>query len=122
MFEKASRLKLRFDYKGSISVEDLWDIPMTALNRVFQALNAELKTTQEESLLETKSKKDEVLELKIIIVRHVAEVRLAEKETRKNAAERKAKKERLLEIIAKKQDESLEQMSIEDLTKLVNDL
>lgn len=122
MFEKASRLKLRFDYKGLVSVEDLWDVPMTGLNKVFQKLNTELKSSQEESLLETKNREDTVLELKIAIIRHVADVRLAEKEVRKNAAERKAKKERLLEIIAKKQDESLEQMSIEDLTKLVNDL
>ena len=122
MFEKASRLKLRFDYRGVATVEDLWDIPMVGLNKVFQGLNAELKVSKEESLLETRDTKDKVLELKVEIIKHIASVRQAEKEAIKNASERKAKKEKLLEIIAKKQDQSLEQMSVEDLTKLVNEL
>jgi len=122
MFEKASRLKLRFDYKGVATVEDLWDISMVGLNKVFQGLNAELKVSKEESLLETRDTKDKVLELKVEIIKHIASVRQAEKEAIKNASKRKAKKEKLLEIIAKKQDQSLEQMSVEDLTKLVNEL
>ena len=122
MFEKASRLKLRFDYRGVATVEDLWDIPMVGLNKVFQGLNAELKVSKEESLLETRDTKDKVLELKVEIIKHIASVRQAEKEAIKNASKRKAKKEKLLEIIAKKQDQSLEQMSVEDLTKLVNEL
>lgn len=122
MFEKAARLKLRFNHKGLCTTEDLWDLPLRSLDSIFKELNAELKTQNEESLLDTKSHENKILDLQIGIVRHVVEVRLNEKKIRENEVERAAKKEKLLGIIAEKQDASLHNMSIEDLTKLVNEL
>lgn len=122
MFEKAARLKLRFNHKGLCTVEDLWDLPLRPLDSIFKELNAQLKTQNEESLLDTKSHENEILDLQIGIVRHVVEVRLNEKKIRENEVERAAKKEKLLGIIAEKQDASLYDMSIEDLTNLVNGL
>ena len=44
MFEKAARLKLRFTSpSGVVSVEDLWDLSLTRLNKVAQHVNNELK-------------------------------------------------------------------------------
>lgn len=70
MFEIATRNKFRFPFKGVISTEDLWDLSVESLDNVFKTLNSEMKKTKEESLLSTKSKDDEVLELKIEIVKH----------------------------------------------------
>lgn len=122
MFEKASRLKLRFNYKGVLSVEDLWDLPFTGLDAIFKKLNAELKTQKEESLLDTKSKLDKILELKVAIVKHIFTVKRAEKDAEELKAEKKAKKEKILEIIEEKQEDSLKGKSIEDLTKMLDDL
>ena len=122
MFEKASRLKLRFYYHGLSTVEDLWDISLTGLDSIFKELNATAKTTQEESLLETKTEEDEELALSIAIVRHVAEVRLAEKKAKKNEAERKEKKQRLMSILAEKQDEELRGKSAEEIAKMIEEL
>lgn len=122
MFEKAARLKLRFDYKGLCSVEDLWDLPLKALDTIYKALNAQNKARKEESLLEVQSEEDELLTLKIHIVKRVVEVRLQEKKDREALVARKEQKQKLLGIIAEKQDESLRSMSIEDLTKLVEGL
>jgi len=122
MFEKASRLKIRFLHRGQSSVEDLWDLPLTALDAIFKGLNAQQKAQKEESLLAIKSQADEVLALQIAIVKHVVEVRLAEQAERKSAADKAAQKQKLLGIIAEKQDAELKNMSLEELTNLVNEL
>ena len=59
IFEVATRRKYRFPYKGNISVEDIWDLPVTALDSIFKALNVKAKQAQEESLLKSKTKEDE---------------------------------------------------------------
>lgn len=122
MFEKASRLKIRFLHRGQSSVEDLWDLPLTALDAIFKGLNAQQKAQKEESLLAIKSQADEVLALQIAIVKHVVEVRLAEQAERHSAADKAAQKQKLLGIIAEKQNAELKNMSLEELTKLVNEL
>ena len=122
MFEKAVRLKLRFNHKGLCTVEDLWDIPLESLDRIFKELNTKLKTQKEESLLENRSKEDEILDLKISIVKHIVEVRLSEQKARTDLAAKSAKKQKLLGIIAEKQDTELRDLSVDELTKLVDDL
>lgn len=129
MFEKAARLKLRFDTsKGNLTVEDLFDLPLTStngranLNDIAKGLNRELKATEEEDFVNNTTKGNEVLQLKFDIVKHVIEVRKAENEAAKTAADRKEKKQRLLELIAKKQDQDLEGKSVEELNAMVNAL
>ena len=95
LFETAVRGKYRYPYKGQITTEDLWDLPLQELDRVFKALNTEAKQSKEESLLQTKDKQEETLERKIEIVRHIVSVRLAEIDAAKNAADRKAKHQRI---------------------------
>jgi hypothetical protein len=122
MFEKAVRLKLRFTHKGLCTVEDLWDIPLESLDRIFKDLNIKLKAQKEESLLETRSKEDEILDLKIAIVKYIVEVRLSEQKARTDLSAKSAKKQKLLGIIAEKQDSVLRDMSVDELTKLVDEL
>lgn len=122
MFEVATRNKMRFPYKGQISVEDMWDLSLPALDSVFKALNSQMKQVKEESLLSTKSKADETLELQIEIVKYIVSVKLAEKEAREKAAEKSVQKQKIMEIMAKKQDESLESASMEDLQKMLAEL
>lgn len=40
MFDVATRNKLRFPYEGQISVEDMWDLSLSALDSVFKTLNS----------------------------------------------------------------------------------
>ena len=122
MFEVATRSKMRFPYKGQISVEDMWDLSLPALDSVFKTLNSQMKQVKEESLLNTKSKADETLELQIRIVRYIVSVKLAEKEDREKAAEKSVQRQRIMEIMAKKQDESLQNASMEDLKKMLAEL
>jgi hypothetical protein len=122
MFELASRSKLRFSYRGLISTEDLWDLKSEALDEIYRATNAELKEMSEDSLLEEKQTGAAVLELQVAIVKHVFEAKVEEAETKKDARERKARKERILEIIAKKQDEALEGKTLDELRALAESM
>ena len=122
IFELASRMKIRFAYRGMITVEDLWDLSVQELDRIFQKLNKALKESKEESLLSPQAKEDSELNVQVAIVRHIVEVKLAEAAIALAAVERKANKEKILSILADKQDDSLRNMSSEDLTKMLEDL
>lgn len=122
MFEKAVKGKYRFPYKGQIAVEDLYDLPLGSLDTVFKTLNAEVKKTDEKSLLQTKSEEDDILATKIEIVKYIFNEKLEEKKNRQEAAERKEKKQKIMQIIATKQDEALQNASVEDLQKMLDEL
>lgn len=119
MFEIAARNKFRFPFKGMISTEDLWNLSVENLDNVFKTLNSEMKKTKEESLLSTKSKADEMLELKIEIVKHIVTVKQEEKEAREKKFLDRERNQKIMSIIAAKQDEQLHNMSVEELQKLL---
>ena len=121
-FEDASRLKFRFPFKGMITTEDLWDLSLEQLDTVYKTLNKEAKTSQEDSLPSDKNNVDEVLRAKIAIVKYIFGYKMAEKEKRKQDAEKAEKKQRILEILAKKQDDSLMKASEDELMRMLDDL
>ena len=122
LFEMATREKLRFQYKGLLTVEDLWDLDVHALDTVFKGLNAKAKASEEESLLQTKSKTDSQVAAQIEIVKHIVSVKLKEAEARKAAKENREKRQRIMEIMADKQDAELKEMSVADLQKMLESM
>ncbi|RXZ78094.1 hypothetical protein EBB07_29000 [Paenibacillaceae bacterium] len=122
IFEVAVRYKFRFPFKGLISVEDLWDLNLENLDSVFKTLNSQLKTVQEESLLNTKTKENKELDVKIEIVKYIVDVKLTEQENRSKEKEQKEKKQRIMEVLRNKQDEALLNMSPEQLEKMLQEL
>ncbi len=122
MFEKATRKKLRFATpSGTLSVEDLWDLPLTQLDKVAVSLNKQIKEAGEESFISQKKVPANV-QLSFDIVKHVIAVKMKEADDKKVAAERKAKRDRLLEIIEKKQSEAELGKSVEELRKELAEL
>lgn len=128
MFEQASRKKLRFETPlGHLATEDLWDLPLTGrgpnLDKIALDLARRLREEGVEESFVTKTKKtNETLQLAFDVVKHVIDVRLAENEQARAKADAAAKKERILEIIARKQDAALEGSSMEELQKMVEAL
>lgn len=122
LFEVAARGKFRFPFKGMITTEDLWDLSLTNLDNVFKTLNSQSKQAKEESLLDTKSKEDEVMEKKIEIIKYIVSVKLAEKEAREKAFLNKEKRQKLMEIKAKRDEAALESISDEELNKMLSEL
>ena len=100
----------------------MFDLSVRDLDGIFKTLNAQVKKSQEESLLATKTKEDETLAIQIEIVKHIVKTKLDEAETAKQSKERKEKKQKIMEIIAAKQDESLHNASIEELQAMLTSL
>ena len=122
MFEIATRTKMRFPFKGLVSVEDLWDLSVRDLDGIFKTLNAQVKKSQEESLLATKTKEDGTLAIQIEIVKHIVGVKLAEAEAAKKSKEISVQKQKIMEIIAAKKDADLQNKSIEELQAMLEGL
>lgn len=122
MFEYATRNKVRFPFKGLISVEDLWDLSLMNLDSIYKTLNKQVKQSEEESLLNTRTTVDKELDVQIAIVKHIVAVKLAEQEAREKASAKKAQKQKIMAIIASKQDEALQNSSVEDLQKMLDEL
>lgn len=122
MFEKAVREKIRFPYKGLVSVEDLWDLSVLELDSIYKTLNMKLKAQKEESLLQLKTKEDTTLDLQISIIKHIVEIKFQEAEIKKKDKERKDQKQKILEILASKKDQALQGKSEEELEKMLQEL
>jgi len=122
LFEIATRQAFRFpSTKGPLTTEQLWDLPLQSrtsfdLDSVAKAVNAQLKAVTEESFVATTEKPGKALaERQLEIVKHIIAVKIEENERAKTIAERKAKREKLLGLLEKKQDATLEGMSVEQI-------
>lgn len=128
IFEQATRNKVRYESSvGLLSVEDVWDLPLTSRNKLSldelaKNVNRKIRDAEEESFVTEKSAASERLILELDILKHIIQVKLTEKELKDQAAERKAKRERINEMIARKKDEALEGLSLEELEKLREEL
>ena len=115
-FEKASRLKLRFQTpKGYVSTEDLWDMSLQSLNTVAKDLNKKVKESSEVDFLEEKSVEDDLTKLQFDVVIHVMDVKKHEQKAKLEAATKKAEREKIMGVLAKKQDDALENLTEEEL-------
>ena len=121
VFEVASQKKFRYPFKGMITTEDLWDLTPEQLDSVYKTLNKELLTSMEGSLL-TETVENPDIRAKIEIVKHIFDQKRAVIEFNKMAAERNAKKQHILEVIAKKRDDALENLSEDELLAMLNEL
>lgn len=123
MFKEASRIKLRFtSRKGDLTVEDLWDLPLTELNTIAKGLSQDLKDSKEENFLEEKTAEDLETKLGFDIVLDIIKTKQAVNKKKREAVDRKEKKEKIMALISEKKDEGLKQKSVEELEKELADL
>jgi hypothetical protein len=122
IFEAASRLRIRFNFKGQIPVEDLWVLPLESLDDIYKDLNSQIKQVQEESLLKVRTSKNKELDIKIEIIKHIVGVRLEEAELKTKAKANREEKARLLEILANKKDEALLSKTPEEIQARIDEL
>jgi len=72
--------------------------------------------------LEGDSEEDKVLALRLAIIEDVFQTKRAEIDARKTEADRKTRKQRIMEIIADKQDTELLDKPLEDLQAMIDAL
>lgn len=121
MFEFAAKNKIRFSYRGLMTTEDLFDLNIRDLDYIYKCLMEEKKSSEVESLIEKKAE-NTVLECKIELVKYVFNQKVEEKKAAEAKAENAAKKQKILEILEKKQDAELEGKSADELKKLLEEL
>ncbi len=129
MFEVATRKKLRLGTdKGDITIEDVWDLPLTSSNNrpnlddIARGLHRQLKNDDNVSFGVKDRKSNPDIQLKFDLVKHIIDVKLAENESAAKERANKEQKQKILAIVAEKQDEGLKNMSVEDLLKMIDAL
>jgi len=127
LFEKTSKNKLRFEtVRGTVSTEDLWDIPLKAkdnfdLDTIAISIEKKIKESEELTFVGATSSSS-VNEFKLDILKHIIKIKIEENELKKEKFEKKKKEKKLLEILSRKKDQALENKSVEELEAELNNL
>lgn len=121
IFEKASRLKLRFDLNGQISTEQLWSAPISSLVDYEQNLTEVVESFGKSTrrTRKVRTEEQEKTELRLEIVTYILDVREKEQEEAQTAASNKAHNQKILELIQAKKENELSSKSIEELEALL---
>jgi len=122
LFQKATRLKLRWQYKGICSVEDLWDLHEETLNSIYEGLSMQYKNMNVDSLLEKQNEKNQTLVLKIEIVKYIFGIKQTERKKSSEAMLKAARKQKLLGLLAQKEGDSLLLKSPEEIQAMIEEL
>lgn len=124
MYKKAAQLKLRFNYRGVCQVEDLWDLGVSELDFIYGRLRSVQREQEEDSLIPNKkgSKEREILSLQIDIIRDIVQTKIEERDAQKKTKEKMELKRRLTDILARKQEATLEGKSEEEILKMIEEL
>lgn len=124
----ALRKQLRFDtVAGKVTTEDLWLLPLTSktranLNDIAVGLDDLIQKQPRKSFVEETPKDNDDTQLKFDIVLYVIETKRAEAKIVSEAADRKAKREKLLELIDRKENQELENKGLDELRKMASEM
>ena len=120
MYKEALQKKLRFKTnKGMISTEDLFDLSLQNLNTLAIMLDKKISEAPKKSFIEELPAEENDDELRFNIVKDVINVKLKAHKDNINKALIEARNKRIAELIAKKEDEALENKSIEELRAMI---
>lgn len=116
MYKKALRAKLRFSTtKGKLTTEDLFDLSLADLNNLAIVLDKKLSETPRKSFISDIAPDTQEDELRFNIVKDVINLKLAERNAAQNAKAKAAEKAQLMEILHRKKNEALENLSVAEI-------
>lgn len=129
MYKKASQQKLRIaTSRGMLSVEQLWDLPKEEIGQLAVALRKRIKDARgingdsELDFLQPAEHAEETAdELTFRILKDIYQTLQADEDSARRLAAKRQRNRKLLEVIARKQDQELEGKSIEELEKMLEE-
>ena len=120
IFKKASKEKLRFETNlGSLSTEQLWELSLQDLDTLAVGFKKAYDESGEKSFLKDDTKKNQILKLKFDIVLDILETKKASQDKAAKALETKQHNEKIHELIRKKEEEQLGDLSVEELKDML---
>lgn len=132
IFQKAVKEKLIFECgTGVVNVLDLYSLPLTSENSSRPSLDAMARAVykrireQDEVSFVVSTARDKAIEvdnLRLDIIKAVIADKMEDQEKARKARANAEMRERLLAVRARKEDARLEDMSVEDIDKLLADL
>lgn len=116
MYKKALKMKLRFaTTKGRLTVEDLFELRLTDLNNIAIALDKKLSETPRKSFISDIAPDTAEDELRFNIVKDIITTKLVERNAAQDAKAKTAERAQLTEILHRKKNQALENLSVEEL-------
>ena len=121
IFEQALIEKVRFQStRGEVTLEQLYDLPLRStsgfdLDTVAKTVNAELKSTCEDSFVGATTTASAKLELKLDLVKAVIAHKQAVEAAKVDRNARKAEREVLINLLADKKSEALKGLTAEQI-------
>ena len=120
MYKEALQKKLRFKTnKGMITTEDLFDLSLQNLNTLAIMLDKKISEAPKKSFIEELPAEENDDEPRFSIVKDVINIKLKARKDNIDKAQADAQKKRILEILAKRNDEELEKKSTEELRAML---
>ena len=128
LYKKAAQVKLRIQTcKGLLSVEDIWGLSLANLDASIRSLAPLVKKYQTEdsdldflsSNSDTKSEEISLLELSFEILKDVYITKKEEANAKAKARETKEFNQKIMSLIAEKQENSLKDKSVEELMAMI---
>ena len=127
MYKIASRKKLRIQTnRGMLSVEQLWDLSKEDIGELAKSIRKRINDQKgvtgdsELDFLKPSAQTEETIdELTFRILKDIYQTKQAEEDKAHRRATARENNRKILELIAKKQDEALEGKTIEELEKML---
>ncbi len=119
-YKEASRLGLRINTnKGALSVEQLWSLTLPQLDELAVSLEENVEKSISKTFLKKRTNKNKLAQLSFDIVLDILQTKMAEAEELQSASEIKKHNDKILTLIAEKQEADLKNLSAEELQALL---
>lgn len=124
-FKEASKIQLRFETsQGLLSAEQLWALKLPALATIVRNLKKQMVKDNDNDLSfldEKPTAVDKTIELRFNIVKEVYQDKKNELESARDESAKKERNQKILGLIAEKQEGALKEKSLEELTAMLEE-